>query len=102
MYPKAHFVTIFAKPAGRPLVMTMLLISRKIPGSNSRGIWARIRPANLRSLIFSTPGTAGLVLFNFRRVTIVSSKYSGGCSMTQANLSETLFKPRFKHPEPRR
>lgn len=63
MYPKAHFVTIFAN---RPVVrwlMIMLLISRKIPGSNSRGYGRRIRPANLRSLIFSTPGTAGRCSF---------------------------------------
>ena len=57
MYPKAHFVTI----------LTMLLISRKIPGSNSRGIWAsyssRQSPvANLfnawhcRALFFLTSG----------------------------------------------
>lgn len=40
MYPKAHFVTIFAKPAGRPWLMITSLISRRIPGLNSHGIWA--------------------------------------------------------------
>lgn len=40
MYPKAHFVTIFAnRPAVRWLTI-MLLIFRRIPGLNSRGIWA--------------------------------------------------------------
>ena len=60
-------------------LMIMLLISRKIPDRTAVGYGRRIRPANLRSLIFSTPGTAGRCSFNFRRVTIVSSKYSGGC-----------------------
>ncbi len=60
-------------------LMIMLLISRKIPGSNAVG-YGRIRPANLRSLIFfQRLALPGVVLFNFRRVTIVSSKYSGGC-----------------------
>lgn len=40
MYPKAHFVTIFAKPAGRPLVDDYVVDIRKIPGLSSRGIWA--------------------------------------------------------------
>lgn len=30
MYPKAHFVTIFAKPAGRPLVDDYVVDIRKI------------------------------------------------------------------------
>ena len=40
MYPKAHFVTIFAKPAGRPLVDDYVVDIPRIPGLNSRGIWA--------------------------------------------------------------
>ncbi len=35
MYPKAHFVTIFAKPAGRPLVDDYVVDIPKIPGSNN-------------------------------------------------------------------
>ncbi len=66
------------RPVARWL-MIMLLISRKIPDRTAVGYGRRIRPANLRSLIFSTPGTAGRCSFNFRQVTIVSSKYSGGC-----------------------
>lgn len=40
MYPKAHFVTIFAKPAGRPLVDDYVVDIPQDTGSNSRGIWA--------------------------------------------------------------
>lgn len=40
MYPKAHFVTLFVKQAGRRLVdETMWLTSRKTLGSNSLGVW---------------------------------------------------------------
>jgi hypothetical protein len=43
---------------------------------------------------------SGVVLFGLPRVTIVSiRRIHGGNAMTQANLTETLFKPRFKHPE---
>ncbi len=44
-------------------LMIMLLISRKIPDRTTVGYGRRIRPANLRSLIFSTPGTAGRCSF---------------------------------------
>ncbi len=40
MYPKAHFVTIFAKPAGRPLVDDYVVDIPQDTGLNSRGIWA--------------------------------------------------------------
>lgn len=40
MYPKAHFVTIFAKPAGRPLVDDYVVDIPQDHGLNSRGIWA--------------------------------------------------------------
>lgn len=59
MYPKAHFITIFAN---RPVVrwlMIMLLIFRKIPGSNSRGIWASYSSRQSPVANLSTPGTAG-------------------------------------------
>lgn len=59
-------------------LMIMLLISRKILDRTTVGYGRRIRPANLRSLIFSTRHCRAL-FFNFRQVTIVSSKYSGGC-----------------------
>lgn len=99
MYPKAHFVTIFAKPAGRPLVDDYVV---DIPQNTDRtavGYGRRIRPANLRSLIFSTPGTAGRCSFNFRRVTIVSSKYSGGCIYDTGKPERNPVQTRFKHPE---
>ncbi len=79
MYPKAHFVTIFAKPAGRPLVDDYVVDIPQDTWIEQPWDMGVVRPANLRSLIFSTPGTAGRCSFNFRRVTIVSSKYSGGC-----------------------
>lgn len=63
------------------------------------GYGRRIRPANLRSLIFSTPGTAGRCSFNFRRVTIVSSKYSGGCIYDTGKPERNPVQTRFKHPE---
>lgn len=78
MYPKAHFVTIFAKPAGRPLVDNYVVDIPQDTDRTAVGYGRRIRPANLRSLIFSTRHCRAL-FFNFRRVTIVSSKYSGGC-----------------------
>ncbi len=60
-------------------LMTMLLISRKIPGLNSRGIWASYSSRQSPVANLFNAGTAGRCSFNFRRVTIVSSKYSGGC-----------------------
>ncbi len=80
MYPKAHFVTIFAKPAGRPLVDDYVVDIPQNTGSNSRGIWASYscRQSPVANL-FNAWLLPGVVLFNFRRVTIVSSKYSGGC-----------------------
>ncbi len=67
MYPKAHFVTIFAKPAGRPLVDDYVVDIPQNTGSNSRGIWASYSSrqslvANLfnawhcRALFFLTSG----------------------------------------------
>lgn len=79
MYPKR---TLSPSSQNRLVVrwlMTMLLISRKIPGLNSRGIWASYSSRQSPVANLSTPGTAGRCSFNFRRVTIVSSKYSGGC-----------------------
>ncbi len=40
MYPKAHFVTIFAKPAGRPTVDDYVIDIPQDTGLNSHGIWA--------------------------------------------------------------
>ena len=80
MYPKAHFVTIFAKPAGRPLVDDYVV---DIP----QNTWIEqpwdmgvvfVPPISGREA-FQRLALPGVVLFNFRRVTIVSSKYSGGC-----------------------
>ncbi len=51
MYPKAHFVTIFAKPAGRPLVDDYVIDIPQDTGLSSRGIWAWYSSANLWSLI---------------------------------------------------
>ncbi len=51
MYPKAHFVTIFAKPAGRPLVDDYVVDIPQDTGLNSRGIWAWCCTAYRRSLI---------------------------------------------------
>lgn len=53
MYPKAHFVTIFAKPAGRPLVDDYVVDIPVIPGLNSRGYGRGVRTAYRRSLISS-------------------------------------------------
>ncbi len=39
MYPKAHFVTIFAKPAGRPLVDDYVIDIPQNTGLSSHGIW---------------------------------------------------------------
>ena len=63
-----------------------------------------LRTAYFRPLIpvrnFTRPTMSGVVLFGLPRVTIVSiRRIHGGNAMTQANLTETLFKPRFKHPE---
>lgn len=63
MYPKAHFVTIFAKPAGRPLVDDYVVDIPQDTGSNSRGIWASAsfhRSAAAKPSQFKqTPGYAG-------------------------------------------
>lgn len=58
-------------------LMTMLLISARY-GLNSRGIWASYssRQSPVANLFNARHCRA---LFFFRRVTIVSSKYSGGC-----------------------
>ncbi len=66
MYPKAHFVTIFAKPAGRPLVNDYVVDIPQDTGLNSRGIWAwcssrRSLVANLKS--FQRLATAGRCSF---------------------------------------
>ena len=55
MYPKAHFVTIFAKPAGRPLVDDYVVDIPQDTGLNSRGIWASYSSRQSPVAIFSTP-----------------------------------------------
>lgn len=60
------FVTIFANRLVVRWLMIMLLISRKIPIEQPRGYGRRIRPANLRSLIFSTPRHRRALFFNFQ------------------------------------
>ncbi len=60
-------------------LMIMLLISRKIPGSNSRGIWASYSSRQSPVANLFNAWHCRALFFNFRRVTIVSSKYSGGC-----------------------
>ncbi len=69
MYPKAHFVTIFAKPAGRPLVDDYVVDIPQDTGLNSRGIWAwclyRLSQVvnSFRTVRFTTPGLPGVVFF---------------------------------------
>ncbi|SUH04994.1 xanthine-guanine phosphoribosyltransferase [Salmonella enterica subsp. enterica] len=62
MYPKAHFVTIFAKPAGRPLVDDYVIDFLRTPGLSSPGIWVwylyrRFQVVNQQ--FFRAPGNAG-------------------------------------------
>lgn len=70
MYPKAHFVTIFAKPAGRPLVDDLLLIFLRTPGLNSPGIWVwylyrRFQVVNQQ--LFRAPGNAGRCFIGYNK-----------------------------------
>lgn len=99
MYPKAHFVTIFAKPAGRPLVDDYVVDIPQNTGSNSRGIWASYssRQSPVANLFNARHCRA--LFFNFRRVTIVSSKYSGGCIYDTGKPERNPVQTRFKHPE---
>ena len=80
MYPKAHFVTIFAKPAGRPLVDDYVV---DIP----QDTWIE-QPWDM-GVVFVPPISGresfqrlahpGVVIFKLRQVKKVYSKYSGGC-----------------------
>ncbi len=64
MYPKAHFVTIFAKPAGRPLVDDYVIDIPQNTGLSSPGYGCGICTADFRSLISSSerPAMPGAVL----------------------------------------
>lgn len=70
MYPKAHFVTIFAKPAAVRWLMIMLLIFLRTPGLNSPGIWVwylyrRFQVVNQQ--LFRAPGNAGRCFIGYNK-----------------------------------
>lgn len=70
MYPKAHFVTIFAKPAGRPLVDDYVIDIPQNTGLNSPGIWVwylyrRFQVVNQQ--LFRAPGNAGRCFIGYNK-----------------------------------
>ena len=79
MYPKAHFVTIFAKPAGRPLVNDYVV---DIPQDTwieqpwDMGVVFVPPISGRESKKFSTPALSGVVLFVLCQVTLCLSEYS--------------------------
>lgn len=101
MYPKRTLSPSFAKPAGRPLVDDYVVdIPQNTPIEQPWDMGVVFVPP--RSGPFQRLAPPGVVLFNFRRVTIVSSKYSGGCIYDTGKPERNPTKPRFKHPETRR
>lgn len=80
MYPKAHFVTIFAKPAGRPLVNDYVV---DIPQDTwieqpwDMGAWCSSRRSLVANLkVFNAWQLPGVVLFVQCQVTLCLSEYS--------------------------
>ena len=55
LYPRAKFITIFAKPMGEPWWMTSKSPFRRTPGLNSPGTWRWSSPADLRRSVIAAP-----------------------------------------------
>ncbi|SUH10777.1 xanthine-guanine phosphoribosyltransferase [Salmonella enterica subsp. enterica] len=70
MYPKAHFVTIFAKPAGRPLVDDYVIDIPQNTWIEQPGIWVwylyrRFQVVNQQ--LFRAPGNAGRCFIGYNK-----------------------------------
>lgn len=70
MYPKAHFVTIFAKPAGRPLVDDYVIDipqNTRIEQPRDMGWYLYRRFQVVNQQLFRAPGNAGRCFIGYNK-----------------------------------